>query len=208
MPPWQERARQAPSTGQRRGRQAQAMTAPDGPYLECVPREAVQTAEALPAVARQRPVRPYRECESRQAAWRHRRASPTAGLACYRAQLHLHHWPSTLPVLQSGRRIYPGHQASAAVSLSWKAAPSGSPMLASTPAERCWVIVTPMRRNYESSSGADTPSNAKPFRRTWRTAPTRASRANVSFESSALTNRKATSWLPLAQKPWKAPASS
>jgi hypothetical protein len=54
-------------------------------------------------------------------------------------------------------------------------------------------LYQPMRRNYESSSGAVTPSKPRPLTSTCRTAATRASRAIVSFESSALTNRKAAS---------------
>jgi hypothetical protein len=69
-------------------------------------------------------------------------------------------------------------------------------------------VFTLIRPNYESSSGAATPRIPRPLRITWRTASTSASRAKVSFGSAGLTNRKPTSSLPFAQKPWNAAARS
>src|SRR5690606_10797279 len=69
------------------------------------------------------------------------------------------------------------------------------------PAHRSAPVFTPMRPNYESSSGAETPRMLRPLYKTCRTAATSASRAKVSVGSSALTNRKPESSRPFAQKP-------
>ena len=116
--------------------------------------------------------------------------------------------PSAWPARRSGRRIYRPDQTSAAVSLAALTSAHDGVVPLPGPRRDDLPTITPMRPNYESSSGADTPNTVRPLTKTCRTAPTSASRANVSFGSSALTNRNDMSSLPFAQKPWKAAASS